>query len=368
MRGIRTLPAGPDPRNPVVYQDAPGFPGYKVGSDRSVWSNSPLDGAPPGGWTCIRPVAREGRPPEVPLLRAPGPRRVWVPFGELVDQVFPPPPAAGASAPFVPLPEEDRIGGRVKLDEEKVAELRRLKAEGWTYPRLARRFGIARSTVHYALNGCTWRHVPMVPRPAPPPVPRAPEVPRPKRVRSGPGARPHGVAYREIPGATRYAVGSDRSVWFRTIKGLWRRRKVARHAVHGWSVTLLRDDGRQTMRSVFSLLREVFPEWAGRADGTPPVPPPPLPLPTSTAGGVSYRAIPGCPGYALGSDRSVWASRRGRWRPRKIGRPRPGTGQGGTVTLYRDGRYTSRTLASLMREVFPEGEESPPAPGPTPPG
>jgi hypothetical protein len=264
MRGIRTLPVGPDPRNPVVYQDAPGFPGYKVGSDRSVWSNWPIDGAPPGGWTCIRPVSREGRLPEVPLLRAPGPRRFWVGHRELVDQVYPPPPAPSPSAPFVPQPEEDRIGGRVKLDEEKVSELRRLKAEGWTYPQLARRFNIARSTVHYALNGCTWRHVPMVPRPAPQPSARVASDPEPRRCQLGPGAKPHGIAYRAIPACSRYALGSDRSVWFRTSKGIWRRKAVVKHPHSGWAVNLLRDDGSQYRPSLFTLLREVFPEWAGR--------------------------------------------------------------------------------------------------------
>src|SRR5712691_6064489 len=105
MRGIRQLPAGPDPRNPIAYADAPEFPGYKIGSDRSVWSSWPLDGAAPGGWVCIRPVARDGRLPEVPLLRAPGPRRLWVEFHALVDRVYPPRPTVPDDAPFVPAPE-----------------------------------------------------------------------------------------------------------------------------------------------------------------------------------------------------------------------------------------------------------------------
>jgi hypothetical protein len=281
MRGIRTLPAGPDPRHPIAYIDAPDWPGYKVGSDRSVWSNWSLDGAAPGGWVNIRPVTRNSRLPEVPLLRAPGPRRFWVEFNALVDRVYPPRPAVPDDVPFVPLPEVDPRG-RAKLDEDKVVELRRLKAEGWTYPQLARHFGIARSTVHYALNGCTWRHVPRADQPPKPTPPRKEVPPSPY-----PRKRPRAVS----------------------------------------------NTKREARRRETRQRRAALPA-----------------LPTE--GGVIFRTIPDCPGYALGSDRSVWYLTPRGWRPKSLHR-QVGTRRR-TVTLYRDKRYTSRTVASLMREVFPE--------------
>jgi hypothetical protein len=51
--------------------------------------------------------------------------------------------------------------GRAKLDEAMVAEARRLKREGWTYPKLVERYGVGKVTLFYAVSGRTWRHVPM---------------------------------------------------------------------------------------------------------------------------------------------------------------------------------------------------------------
>ena len=50
--------------------------------------------------------------------------------------------------------------GRAKLDEPAVIEARRLKAEGWTYPALAERYGVGRVTLFYAISGRTWQHLP----------------------------------------------------------------------------------------------------------------------------------------------------------------------------------------------------------------
>lgn len=47
-----------------------------------------------------------------------------------------------------------------KLDEARVIEMRKLRAEGWSTNRLSIRFGVGRNTVCYALNGTTWGHVP----------------------------------------------------------------------------------------------------------------------------------------------------------------------------------------------------------------
>lgn len=51
------------------------------------------------------------------------------------------------------------INGRAKFTEEKVAEMRQLFSEGWSYSRLARHFGCHPNTVWNALTGRTWSHV-----------------------------------------------------------------------------------------------------------------------------------------------------------------------------------------------------------------
>ena len=76
----------------------------------------------------------------------------------------PPPPAA--SRPTEP---GDQLGaretpkgsahGRAKLDETKVARMKRLRLEGWTNGMLAREFDVGRNTICYVLNGKTWTHV-----------------------------------------------------------------------------------------------------------------------------------------------------------------------------------------------------------------
>lgn len=80
---------------------------------------------------------------------------------------------------------------------------------------------------------------------------------------------------------------------------------------------------------------------------------------------VDYRPIPGFPRHRIGSDRSVWSN------IRRDGHERPGDapgpwrrlrenvrreGWGAVVILRRDGRSCHRTLAGLMRDVFPELE------------
>jgi hypothetical protein len=51
-----------------------------------------------------------------------------------------------------------------KLVPAKVAELKRLRAEGWSAPRLAGRYGISVQSACNVINGKTWRHI----EPAPP--------------------------------------------------------------------------------------------------------------------------------------------------------------------------------------------------------
>lgn len=88
-------------------------------------------------------------PAPVPV---PAPRRHQFPAPAVppdpADRLFPEPPRRGSEC------------GRAKLDEPKVSEMRRLRAEGWSTGRLARRFNVGRNTICYAINGTTWGHVP----------------------------------------------------------------------------------------------------------------------------------------------------------------------------------------------------------------
>lgn len=80
------------------------------------------------------------------------------------------------------------------------------------------------------------------------------------------------------------------------------------------------------------------------------------PLPLSFADGVEYRSVPGFPGYAVGSDGSVWScKRRGRWIRRKASQWKQ-TKRGGPcyqfLALSRDGDNFSFYVHRLVLFVF----------------
>jgi hypothetical protein len=196
----------------VEYRPLPGWPRYRVGENRSVWVNDTPAGRPPPWdkprWRRLKPKIRAGQSPSVELsqagkkcsrsvellfraafdpgsLSAPelarvGPERPPAKRRRII--AVPPPalplPIATAGDPDrhkghkepPPLVEDDDNGngyargsrsGRARLDEDKVVEARRLHAEGLSTNALAARYGVGRVTMHYALVGKTWGHVPM---------------------------------------------------------------------------------------------------------------------------------------------------------------------------------------------------------------
>lgn len=215
-------------RVPVEFRPIPGWPRYRVGSNRSVWVDRTRPGLPPPWnrprWFKLKPRRLPGRGPAV-KLRHEGRgyyrsvemlhRATFGPGADLLDWAARVGPRAGSGAslrrirPLAPAPvpapvpsaiaathrpapmpsrvpaiavsvardcppppivEDDRAParpvrgsahGRARLTEESVAEARRLKAEGWSYPALARRYGVNRVTLFYAISGRTWSHVPM---------------------------------------------------------------------------------------------------------------------------------------------------------------------------------------------------------------
>jgi len=237
-----------------------------------------------------------------------------------------------------------------------VQRIRHLHAEGVPGKVLARLSGLAEGTISEMVNRKTHRGG----------KPRLPALPGPKA----------GVTYRLIPGyGSLYALGTDESLWT-SARGRWRRKAWTRPRTvecHFRYAGLYRD-GSHTSRTIQSLMREAFPErtpQARRATFTAWRLARPLP---ETRNGIEFRAIPAFPGYALGSDRSVLFSGPRGWQPKKLNRAGRGR-KTPYVVLSRDGSYFSRSLESLMREVFPEladphaGQpaEGPPAPGPIPP-
>lgn len=56
-------------------------------------------------------------------------------------------------------PNRGESSKKAKLTNEKVLELRRLREEGYSYPKLSRMFGIAESTVVYVVKRRTWNHI-----------------------------------------------------------------------------------------------------------------------------------------------------------------------------------------------------------------
>lgn len=48
--------------------------------------------------------------------------------------------------------------GNARLTEDAVSQMRRLRADGWTFRKLAEGFGVSAMTAHRAVTGRGWRH------------------------------------------------------------------------------------------------------------------------------------------------------------------------------------------------------------------
>jgi transcriptional regulator with XRE-family HTH domain len=72
-------------------------------------------------------------------------------------------PASGETIGASPMSHRGSAHGRAKLDEAKVARMKRLRLDGWTTNALAREFGVGSNTVSYVLTGKTWGHVSAAP-------------------------------------------------------------------------------------------------------------------------------------------------------------------------------------------------------------
>lgn len=167
----------------VEYRDIPGFPGYRVGSDGSVWSCRVHGGIRPP-WRLLCPGNRKG---DVSYLvvnlwrQGKGYMRY---VHRLVLTAFRGPGQPGAVACHVDgnslnnrvdnlrwgsrkenEADKDRHGRRrrgekhqnAKLTLNNVRDIRRLRGEGIPASAVAKRFGVSRRHIGKILQGATWK-------------------------------------------------------------------------------------------------------------------------------------------------------------------------------------------------------------------
>ncbi len=181
--------------DPVEYRDIPGFPGYRVGSDGSVWSCRQKRNHE---WTWRRLKPRRMKTPRpltdgkcpLAVLISPSPghpaKNRFVHHLVLLSFVGPCPdgmecchrdgsPENNAlenlrwDTPQANHADMARHGRRrygenkanAKLKEEDIHEIRRLRANGLSLPKLAATFGVCCRTVINILAGKKWKHVPV---------------------------------------------------------------------------------------------------------------------------------------------------------------------------------------------------------------
>lgn len=175
----------------VEYRDVPGFPGYRVGDDGSVWSICGQGSVGAGRrlrktWKILRASADSGCHLRVTLYRRSAKTQLYV--HRLVLVAFVGPCLSGQEAchnngiPFDNRLENLRwdshsenqkdtvrhgvraIGSAhrsAKLTEAQVVEIReKYAAGGASHRQLAAEYGVAKMQISYITRHVTWKHVP----------------------------------------------------------------------------------------------------------------------------------------------------------------------------------------------------------------
>lgn len=174
----------------VEYRDVPGFPGYRVGDDGTVWSCWVVSCKPYMGskWKVLNPgVNGKYGHKFVNLRREKKSHKRYL--HRLVLEVFVGPCPEGMEGCHAPdrNPANNRLenlrwgtsldnaedmmndgtstkgmrNGHAVLTDEYVMEARGLYATGnWTQAKLAERYGVTRTTIAPCLRGETWKHLP----------------------------------------------------------------------------------------------------------------------------------------------------------------------------------------------------------------
>ena len=168
----------------VEYRDIPGFPGYRVGEDGSVWSQLRRGpGSSTGGWHRFKPYPRMGYPSVG--IRCSGIRRNFT-VHSLVLTSFVGPCPIGQECRHL---DGNRLNpalsnlawgtkienagdraihgtqcrgetcGRHKLVAAQVGEIRQLRKRGMSSSAIARKFGVSPSVISSIDLGQSWREV-----------------------------------------------------------------------------------------------------------------------------------------------------------------------------------------------------------------
>jgi hypothetical protein len=126
-----------------------GWPGYGVAEDRTVWSSRK------GAWRIVPSHVKEGM---VWLWR--DGRRFHRSMYRLWAETWGPDAIVPGKRPTGRV--VGSAHGRARLDEAAVLYARRLHRAGWSERALATCFRCSPATMHYALVGRTWSHLPMM--------------------------------------------------------------------------------------------------------------------------------------------------------------------------------------------------------------
>ena len=168
----------------VIFKDVPEFPGYRVGSDGSVWSCRPRTGkgAYPAPWRRMKPgVPGEWGHRQIVLRQSGKSVPRWI--HRLMLEVFVGPCPPGMECRHLDgdagnnvlsnlvwgTPRQNQIDqvehgtsnrgerhGNAKLTMGKVLEIRRLRAEGLTHKQIGAIVGVGGSCVGGVLRGESW--------------------------------------------------------------------------------------------------------------------------------------------------------------------------------------------------------------------
>ena len=176
--------------SPVEYRDIPGYPGYRVGDDGTVWSCLRQGGRGPrkmtDRWVRLKPWTNRGRAYLHVELQLKDGKRSFVGVHILVLLAFVGPRPDGLECrhldgdPANNHPSNLRWGtskdnaddrrrhgtqtrgsahGPAKLTGEKVAEVKRLLHGGVSQRGVAKAMGVGKSAIDRIATGVTWKHV-----------------------------------------------------------------------------------------------------------------------------------------------------------------------------------------------------------------
>ncbi len=162
----------------VTYKDVPGFPGYRVGDDGSVWSCLTGHVGFLREWRQLRPTVRTGGYLKVTICHSEGTKRFYTTVHHLVLITFVGPRPPGMEACHE---DDDKLNNRLsnlswgtksknwhdrqrngrhrkRLTADQVQEICR-RVPGESVAVVAREFDVERQLIYDIVNGVTYRRL-----------------------------------------------------------------------------------------------------------------------------------------------------------------------------------------------------------------